>query len=78
MNSTSAARVPGVVAVIRSRPFAIANRLRVAVDLDHSVEYLIEVQPDGSTRTLQGPPGELRPGFFTRLLLKLGFVKRLV
>lgn len=68
------------VAAIKARPFGQMTALRIMNDIADSVEYKVEVQKDGTIKTIYGP--EMHSPEKTirilNLLGKLGFLKCLI
>lgn len=68
------------VAVVKSKPFATQVANRIAEDMRNSHQYQIEVQPDGSIKTLFGPESHSDPKVLDRLkmLTRLNWLRPLI
>ncbi|HNW33468.1 MAG TPA: phosphatidylserine/phosphatidylglycerophosphate/cardiolipin synthase family protein [Candidatus Ozemobacteraceae bacterium] len=68
------------VAVVKSKPFATQVANRIAEDMRNSHQYQIEVQADGSIKTLFGPESHSDPKVLDRLklLMKLNWLRPLI
>ncbi|HEY9070114.1 MAG TPA: phosphatidylserine/phosphatidylglycerophosphate/cardiolipin synthase family protein [Candidatus Ozemobacteraceae bacterium] len=68
------------VAVIKSKPFATQVAKRIEEDMRNSHQYQIEVQADGSVKTLFGPESHSDPKVLDRLklLMKLNWLRPLI
>ncbi|OQA09748.1 MAG: Minor cardiolipin synthase ClsB [bacterium ADurb.Bin374] len=68
------------IAVIKSKPFATQVAKRIEEDMRNSHQYQIEVQPDGSIKTLFGPESHSDPKVLDRLklLMRLNWLRPLI